>query len=94
MSGGRTGSGILEQALAKMPFLVSTSEEGPPTDLDLGIYKIPGRPPPDDAEYLPQLLKDPCEAHYQSEPESEEWFDSRAEWFNQHEEEDLNCYTE
>ena len=45
MSGGTTGLGILGQALANMPVLVSTWEGGPPNDISFRLYKIPGRPP-------------------------------------------------
>ena len=42
MSGGTTGLGILEQALACMPVLVSTWEVGPPIDIDCKLYQVPG----------------------------------------------------
>ena len=89
--GGKTGLEVLEPALANMPVLLSTREGGPPTDMDFGLCKIPGCPPPDDAEYLRQQCQ-----HVWEPDESEEWFDSRTEWLNrqEEEEEDLNCYTE
>ena len=94
MLGDWTGLGILEQALANIPVLVSTWGRGPLTDIDFKLYKITGRPPRDDAEYLPQQLCQPCEPDERSEPESEEEVYSRDECLDPHEEGDLNCYTE
>ena len=92
MSGGTTGLGILEQALANMPVLVSTWEGGPPTDIDLKVYKVPGCPAPDDVEYLRQQCQDVWQPDGQSDS-SEGWFASRAQWFHPREEEDFDCYT-
>ena len=92
MSGGKTGLGILERAVANMPVLLLTWEGGPPTDIDFKVYKVPGCPPPNDAEYLRQQCEDVWEHDAQSETESKEPFASRAEWFDPQEEGDLNCY--
>ena len=93
MSGGTTGLGILQRALANMPVPASTWEGGPPTDIDPKLCKLHGCPSPDDAEYLRQQCQDVWEPDGQCETKSEDWFDSRAEWFDPQEEEDLDCYT-
>ena len=93
MSGGTTGLGMLQRALANMPVLVSTREGGPATDIDVKLYKVPGCPPPDDAGYLRQQCQDVWESDRHSDS-SEESFDTRAEWFHPQEEEDFDCYTE
>ena len=46
MSGGTTGSGILERGLAHMPVIVFTWEGGPPTDIDPKRCKLCGCPSP------------------------------------------------
>ena len=92
MSGGTTGLAILEQAFTNMPAPVSTTEGGPLTDINFRLYKIPGRHRPDDAEFVPQQLKDPCEPDDGSQSESEEWLNSRQEWLVPHEEEDPDSY--
>ena len=75
-----------------MPILLLTRETGPHTDIDFKLSKVPGCPPPDDADYLRQQCQDVSEPDGQSDS-SEQWFDSRAEWFHPQEEEDLDCYT-
>ena len=92
VSGGTTGLGILERALANMPVLVSTLQAGPPTDIDAKLCNLRGCPPLDNAEYLRQQCQDVWESHRQSDS-SEEWFDSRTGWFNPQKEEDFACYT-
>ena len=92
MTKGTTGLGMLERALANMPVLVSTWEGGPPTNVDPKLWKLLGCPPPDDAEYLRQQCQDVWEPDCQSDS-SEEWFDSRTEWFAPQEEENFACYT-
>ena len=87
-----TNLGILEQALANMPDLRVTWEGGPSTDIHPKFYKIPAYPPQDDAEDFRQQLNMPCEPDDRSKPESEEVFNKDDEWFNPHEEEDLNFF--
>ena len=92
MSGGMTGFGILERALANCVILESTREGGPPTDIDPKLCKLRGCPPPNDAECLRQQCKNVWEPDAESNS-SEEWFDLRTEWFDQGEDENLACYT-
>ena len=51
MSGATTGFEMLEQALANELILESTSEGGPPTDIDPKFCKLYRHPPHNDAEY-------------------------------------------
>ena len=85
VSGGTTGLGMLERAVANMLVLVSTLEGGPPAAIDPKICQLRGCPPPDDAEYFRQQCQDVWEHDGQSDS-SDEWLDARTEWFNPHEE--------
>ena len=82
---------MLERALANMPVLMSTSEGGPPTDIEPHLCKLRGGPSPDDAEYLQQQCQDIWEHDGQSDS-SEQWFDSRIDWLDPQDEEDFDCY--
>ena len=87
MSAGKTGLGTLERAIATMHLLLPTWEGGRPTDIDPKLCKLHGH------LYLQQQCQDAWEPDGQSEAESKGWLHSRAEWFDSHEEEDLNWYT-
>ena len=75
-----------------MPILESTWEGKPPTNMDPKLCKLRGCLPQDDAEYLQYQ----CENIWKPDPvsdSSEEWFESRTEWFDPKENEDLACNT-
>ena len=83
---------MLEGAVVNWPILESTSEGGPPTDIDAKLCKLHGYPPRDDAKYLRQQCARLEEPHCQSNS-LEEWVHSHTEWFDPEEHEDLACYT-